>query len=437
VTCTLASLGNGDSHTFTVTGKVASSLDHCLDNSASVSSGTGDLSTANNDASVCAPIEGKADLSITKSPSSASVPAGGGQVIYTLVVRNHGPSDATGVEVSDPMASGLTLVAAEASQGSCTTADGKLSCDLGNLREGGSAQVLVTAQTFATPRPITNTAKVQGGQTDPTPSNNADPATVTVGSGPPPPTTSFDLAVTKRASDRTASLGQPIRYTITVENTGPGAAPDVKLTDTPNSPTRLVSVKTSSGSCGKRLPLRCSVGTIPTGGKVTVTVVAKPKEAGRRQRNAASATGAGTDTTPQNNLGRVDVKAEKVQLKLSKVAERSTVAAGGLISYTIRVSNRTGGTARKVSTCDDLPAGLVYVRSNSKAKLSAGRYCWKANAIGPHQTRRYRITVRALPGASGQKLNSASTSGADAKPARANRTVRVLPAAGRGGGVTG
>jgi uncharacterized repeat protein (TIGR01451 family) len=210
------------------------------------------------------------------------------------------------------------------------------------------------------------------------------------------------------------------------------------LTDTLNALARAVSIKATAGSCGKRIPLRCSLGTIAAGGKVTITVVAEPKQAGCRQRNAASAAAAGTDSGPANNLDTVDVCTRKVRLRLAKIAHQQAVTAGGRIAYTIRVLNPTRGTARNVRTCDQLPAGLVYVRSKAKAKLTGGRYCWRAKTLAPGESKSYGITVRALRGARGNKVNRATVAGTErAKPARANDAVRVRPAAGMGGGVTG
>jgi uncharacterized repeat protein (TIGR01451 family) len=448
VTCAIASLGPGESRTFEVTGRVASSLDQCLSNTASATSAATDPDKDDNESAICVPIEGKTDLSITKTPSQTDLPAGGGQVMYTLVVRNDGPSDATGVRVSDPMAQGLTLVAAEPSQGTCSTTGGRVSCNLARLVDGGSAQVLVTAS--VAPGTHSNTATVSGDQEDTDPDDNTDSATVSAPPGPQPPPNPeppprpelpvqapFDLAITKKAHETTAAVGQPVRYTITVANTGAATAPDVKLTDTLNAPVKLVSVNTTAGSCTKRIPLRCSLGAMPAGGEATITVVAQPKQARCRQRNAASATGAGTDTNPANNLETVDVCVRRVTLRLSKAADHSAVTAGGLISYTIRVSNPTKGTARNVRTCDRLPPGLVYVSSRAKAKLRAGHWCWRAKTLRPGKTKRYRITVRALRGAAGRKVNRATTNSPQARPAHAKRKIRILPAQGRGGGVTG
>ncbi len=82
----------------------------------------------------------------------------GGQVMYTLVVSDKGPSDATGVKVSDALPAGLTLVSAKPSQGSCSGT----SCGLGTIVNGGQAQILITANvtSSAADQTVTNCASV-------------------------------------------------------------------------------------------------------------------------------------------------------------------------------------------------------------------------------------------------------------------------------------
>jgi uncharacterized repeat protein (TIGR01451 family) len=328
-----------------------------------------------------------------------------------------------------------------------------VSCDVGGLAADGSAQVLVTAQTWGTPGAISNTATVSGVQDDPNRADNTASATVTVPTAPasespptpppappslpPPAPTTFDLAVSKTANHHTVSVGQSITYRIVVANKGPSAAPGVRVTDTLNVPASVVSVKATAGSCAKEIPMHCSLGTIASGGKVTITVVAEPNRSGCRQRNAASATGEGTDVDPANNLDTVDLCARTVALRLTKVADQLSVRAGGRMSYTIRVSNPTRGTARNVKTCDRLPAGLVYVTSRSKAKLAGGAYCWVARSLTAGATRSYRIIVRVLRGASGTRVNRATVSGLQARARNARAAIRVLPTQAHGGGVTG
>jgi uncharacterized repeat protein (TIGR01451 family) len=429
VTCTAAEIAPGASRTFTVTARIASSVDSCdqLRNTASVTSSVPDPNTSNNSATICPPIEGRSGLSITKGASTATVPAGGGQVMYTLVVRNRGPSDARDVKVTDALAPGLTLVSATPSQGSCSTASNAVSCDMGTLRDGGSAQVLVTVNTHGAPGCITNVARVAGSQRDPNPEDNQASVEVCV---PPPPTqppARFDLEVDKRANHDAVAIGERLTYTIVVTNKGPDAAPDAKVTDTFNRPATLVSVKTTQGSCTNQIPITCQLGTVPAGGKVTITVVIELREVGGGQRNAASATGTGTDTDPSDNLDGTAVRG-LVKLRVTKVASRSAVRAGESLSYRIRVRNASrSGVARNVRVCDRLASGLVFVSSRPRAKLSRGQRCWTIKRLRAGKSKTYRVTARALRGASGRKTNTATATSPDARRARAKRPVRVLP----------
>jgi uncharacterized repeat protein (TIGR01451 family) len=429
VTCTIASLPSGGSQTFTVKVKVASSVKGCTtatENTATVTSDTHDPDPSNNTSTRCN-VGSESDLKLTKDASSAQV-ASGGQVMYTLVVENLGPSDDDHVKVTDPLAAGLSLVSAKPSQGSCSTTGGKVSCDLGTLEAGGSAQILVTANVTAAgstdcaASSITNTGSVTGDSFDRNLANNKDSATICVTPGPPP---HFDLVVDKTANHTTITGGKTVTYTIVVTNKGPDAAPGVALHDTLNDPVTVVSVKTTQGSCGKSIPMSCSLGTIPAGGKVTITVVARPKTAGCNQINAASATGAGVDADPANNLDTAKI-CVKVDLRLTKVADRTTVDAGGRIHYTIKVTNPSKVTVKDARVCDTLPSGLAYVSSKPKATLSKGRQCWTIVVLGPQKSKTFKLTVRALAGASGTKVNRVTATGDGVRAKRASRTVHVL-----------
>jgi uncharacterized repeat protein (TIGR01451 family) len=145
----------------------------------------------------------------------------------------------------------------------------------------------------------------------------------------------------------------------------------------------------------------------------------------------------GSRATPADNLDAVDVCARKVTLRLSKVAAHPTVRAGGLMTYSIRVTNPTHGMARNVKSCDRLPAGLVYVALRSKARLAGGSYCWTAKALAAGKSRRYGITVRVLSSARGSTTNRATATGAESRTHKDRAAIRVLPARAQGGGVTG
>jgi uncharacterized repeat protein (TIGR01451 family) len=423
VTCAVGSLAAGASQTFTVTTRVASSVSGRVTNSTTVTSDTPDPNPANNTSTTTVPSEGVVDLSISKSASTSTL-GPSEEVLYTLVVRNDGPSDATGVTVTDTPPAGLVAQSAKPAQGTCAVVGGRVSCSLGTLTAGGSTQVLVTAQTAADAAgSLTNTATVTGDQNDPDPSDNTATATATVPSPPPPPQAQAALSITKRASRTTVALGRSLNYTIVVANTGPSPATDVHVTDTTSLPGRLLSVRPSAGKCERRLPVTCALGTIPSGRRVTITARFRPTDTGRL-RNAASVTSENADPDTTDNLAVVETRIRRA-LAMTKIANRRRINAGQTVAYRIRVRNPAQQAVRNVRTCDRLPSGLVFVRSTPRARLTRGQYCWAARRLGAGQSRSYRLTARALSGTSGMKVNRAIASSPDAATGRARRAVRV------------
>jgi len=102
------------------------------------------------------------DLSITKigTPNPASL---AGNVTWTMVVTNKGPSAATGVTVADPAPAGTSFVSVATTQGTCT-GGAVVSCAIGSMPAGSN--VTVTLVSSANPsnagQSVTFTANVSG-----------------------------------------------------------------------------------------------------------------------------------------------------------------------------------------------------------------------------------------------------------------------------------
>jgi uncharacterized repeat protein (TIGR01451 family) len=157
---------------------------------------TGSVTTTNDgtdqsSASTC--VQALVDLSITKAGSPATQTLGDGNITWTIVVTNNGPSAATGVTIADPMPGGNTFVSATTSQGTCT-GGAILNCTIGTMASGAS----VTITLVTTPSTVgaqTNTATVAGSRPETNTGNNSASATVqTVGVITPPV---FCVAVSK------------------------------------------------------------------------------------------------------------------------------------------------------------------------------------------------------------------------------------------------
>ena len=90
----------------------------------------------------------------------------GKRLKYTITARNEGPGAATGVSVVDTLPAGTTFVSAKATQGSCSRAARRVTCDVGELASGASATVTVVVKAPMRPGRLTNTASVKAEQAD-------------------------------------------------------------------------------------------------------------------------------------------------------------------------------------------------------------------------------------------------------------------------------
>jgi uncharacterized repeat protein (TIGR01451 family) len=95
-----------------------------------------------------------------------------------------------------------------------------------------------------------------------------------------------------------------VTYTVTVENLGPGEAPNIRRVDTLPAAPRFVSATASQGTCVRNGNgqsggvLTCELGIIAAGGQATVTIVVEPRAAGTITNTATVNAGA-----PDPNAG--------------------------------------------------------------------------------------------------------------------------------------
>ncbi len=365
-----------------------------------------------------------ADLAVSKAASARTVPRGG-QVLYTLVVRNNGPDNATGVRVEDPVPGGLFLLSAETSVGSCTTTTVQVSCTVGNLTAGGSAVVVITARVASDATgTLVNEATVYGNQPDPDPSNNTARSTITVAPLGSEPVS--DLVVSKHVNRRTARVGQRLSYTITVTNQGPDAANDVRLTDGPSLPLRVLSVRSSGGSCttvGR--PLGCSLGRLASGGRWMITINAIALAAGT-QVNAAAVTSASWDPNPNAALARAQTTIIPL-LTLTNTPSNRTVAAGETVTFRVKVSNHNGIALRHLRACTTLPQPLLYLTAAPQPTPVGERYCWTTATLANRHSKTYTITAQVPFGATGTTTTTATGTATGVPLTRANATIRITP----------
>src|SRR6266704_2476283 len=154
VTCTLTNLAKNATATVTII--VNPTATGSATNIANAASFEFDPNPANNTASIVTTINPLADLTLSQSGLPNPVVAGS-NLIYTLLVRNLGPSTTTNVVLTDPLPPGAAFVSATNSQGTCAQSNGIVTCNLGTLLSNATATVGITVRP-AIDGTITNTA---------------------------------------------------------------------------------------------------------------------------------------------------------------------------------------------------------------------------------------------------------------------------------------
>ena len=356
VTCAVGTLAVGASATRTVVALIPDSFPGTsLTNTARVTSDN-DPDTGNNTASFISSTNPQADLALTKT-APASVTAGG-QVTFTLLVRNAGPSAATGVSVSDPLPAAVTnATATSTGGGTCTVTGQQVTCALGTLGNAATRTVTITGTVAAgtTATSLSNTATVTStGPGDPTTSNNSATATSAIA-------TSADVAVTLTAITPTVRAGDEVTYEVVARNNGPSTARNVVVSGL--VPAGMQPVPGSSGgACTVSAnTVSCAIGDLPAGASGTLrfrALVLPSTPAG--PITATAYIGSATpDSVPANNSDPETITVvTAADLVATKTATPNPLVAGGSYLYTITAANRGPSDATAVTLVDTLPAGL-------------------------------------------------------------------------------
>lgn len=123
-----------------------------------------------------------ADLAVTKTDSPDPVNVGA-TLTYTIQVTNLGPQGATSVTLTDRLPSRTDFISATSTSGTCDRKGKEVTCNIGSLAADASKAnaVTVTIQVRPTKKgTLTNTASVDGVETDPVGVNDKAEASTTV-----------------------------------------------------------------------------------------------------------------------------------------------------------------------------------------------------------------------------------------------------------------
>jgi uncharacterized repeat protein (TIGR01451 family) len=375
--------------------------------------------------------ECRTDLMLTKTVSNIT-PNVGSNVVFTLVVTNNGPGNATGVIVSDQLASGFTFVSDDGLS-ALTYNENTGTWTIGNLPAGSSATLNITAQVNATGS-YTNYAQVLSANEldiDSSPGNgpqNIDEDDDDQLTAVPVPVA--DLSVTKTDGSTTYTPGTSVNYTLSVSNAGPSDVTGATVTDSAPAGTTITSWTATfaggaTGSGGGVGNISQPV-NLPLGGTATYTVtVAVPVNYTGSLVNTATITAPAGVTDPNlanNSATDTDTQNSQTDLAVTKSVNNNTPKVGDNVTFTLMVQNNGPSNASGVAVADQLPSGYTYVSDNGGGAYASDVWTIGNLASGASAT----LTITAKVNPTGNYTNSATVTGNQQDPIPGNNTSTSL-----------
>jgi uncharacterized delta-60 repeat protein/uncharacterized repeat protein (TIGR01451 family) len=262
-------------------------------------------------------VPASSDLGVAISASAASVVANS-NLTYVVTLTNFGPATASNVVVSDVLPPGVDYVGYSASQGALTTNAGVASWNVGTLaRDGAATLSLVLRPTLV--GVFTNTVTVAASTFDPNPDNNAAVAVVEVLSPV------ADLAVSLAGTPNPLVPGNPLTYTITVNNLGPATATGVAITNILPAGAAFVSASPAGHVVLGGEVVFTNLGSLGSGMQTTVSVVVRPQVPGEITGTATCGSEI-LDPLKANNTASVKTIVEALHLEFGRSGSSLVIA---------------------------------------------------------------------------------------------------------------
>ncbi|MBY4897841.1 SdrD B-like domain-containing protein [Cupriavidus sp. AU9028] len=332
----------------------------------------------NNTGSVTTNVDARADITMEKSATPPTVPAGQ-NLTYVLTARNAGPSAAANVQAVDTLPLGVYFVSATAagggncsstlSPGQVTTAGSRtVTCTWPEVGNAGqqSATIVVRPGTALRNTSVRNDVAATTATIETDTTNNSAFVLANV-SNP-----AIDLLVNKSDSVDPVAIGDEVVYSVVVTNNGPSHAENVQVKDTlPPTRLRFLGMTAPSGATCTTPAINsiggdidCSLGMMPAGTSQTLLVRMQGESKGTATNSVAlnsSEIAAGADVNAGNNstIETTSVRTKADLLVVSKTASVPTADLLREFTWTVQVHNNGPTEGDNVRLSDTLPANMV------------------------------------------------------------------------------
>ena len=363
-----------------------------------------------------------ADLSLTKTVDN-EFPDVSENVTFTLTLTNDGPSEATGIVVTDLLESGYSYISDD-SGGTYNETNGQWA--VGNLASETDVtlNILVGINTNGTYGNVAEVTEVNELDPNSTPGNNDlneddQDAQSTL------PRVITDISLLKTVDNLSPSVGDQIVFTIAVTNDGPSDATGVIIEDMIASGYNFESAIASIGSYDESIG-SWDVNNLANGATetldITVTVLPNGEYA-----NIAELIALNTfdpDSSADNNLNSEDDQdtvnprpTGLADLSLTKVVDTMEPNVGDTVEFTLNITNSGDSDATGVIVTDVLPSGYTYISHLTTIGIyneETGE--WLTNGTIPNGTTETLIILASVnppTGAADEYLNSAEITASD------------------------
>lgn len=277
---------------------------------------------------------------------------------YNLAVTNISKNTVSNVKVTETLSDGFSL--SSASPEGQTLDGGKVLWNLGTIPAGGSKQITVTGKA-ARVGSIENCASVTYDMGACLAINVINPA----------------IKLTKTAPD-TALLCDTIPMTITVTNTGVGAAHNVIVTDA--MPQGLTTLDGKTG-------IKYTIPVLEQGESKTFQLVAKAAKTGK-YTNTASATADGGLSSEASASTMV----QQPVLTITKTGPTKRFA-GRPVEFTITAANTGDAVAKQTTIMDIVPVGSRFVKASDGGTLEGNNVVWNVGDLAPGAKKTVELTL--------------------------------------------
>lgn len=378
-------------------------------------------------------------FTITKSGPAAAT--AGNAIVYTINVKNTGPSNSFNTQITDAVPAAITGVSWTATVtggtaiiNSGATGTGNAIAVAGNFEANSTIQVVVSGTiTSNASGNITNTATATPSESGTTPVTSTPVNTVL--------SAKSGLTITKSVTP-TVNSGSNITYTVEVGNAGPSDALNAHVQDAiPASilNTAWTSVvqgnaSISAGATGTGNTLN-AIANIPAaaGNKIIFTITGKANPAFNGSiSNTASVTA--TEPNSPSPTSTVNTIASRTPVLSITKSGPSSINAGETITYTVIVSNNSASDALNLAISDLVPAtvsGVSWTASTTGNAQVIGALTGSGNTInlngnvasGAGNQIRVVVTGKVAAGFSGSLTNTAKVTPAEAGTGSASATA--------------